>query len=550
MLRLRRFLCSCFGFLAFIFAIVSIVTIPTIVLSVQKHGLPTVHTTKLPMALAIVIAMLARLILLIPAVLAFLYGTAWWKVRSGKPAARLWAIAASLSNLLLSVPLFVSIFLIWTHGSHSNIARRLILQGALVAIGVAGLVVFTRRDALNPQPLTPAKPPRIAGDGTSRLFDGIAWLLAVAGYFTGQWLWMRWARAQHLPMSHGYAFWLLFAAAALIETTAHECGHAFVGVALGMRLRAFIVGPFQWFIRDGEWKFQFVLAKFLSAGGATTVVPTNPNQSRRNDIWMIASGPLASLVTGLLAWEAAVTAKGRLYEPAWEMLALMATFGLVAFAVNLIPLRPGALYSDGAQIYQLLAGGPWADLHRALSIVGSTLVTSLRPRDFDIEAIQRAAASFTHGIQALLLRMYAVSCFLDRGEMLKARQALAQAESVYEESASDIPAELHTAFVFDNAFLCRDAANARKWWERMEAKKPTHLGVDYWLARSGLLWIEDHLEEAREAWGNGNVLAQQLPPAGCYEFDRYRYEMLRRVLDAAPSADRNDPVGLPVTTGQ
>jgi hypothetical protein len=42
----------------------------------------------------------------------------------------------------------------------------------------------------------------------------------------------------------------------------------------------------------------------------------------------------------------------------------------------------------------------------------------------------------------------------------------------------------------------------------MEAKKPTHFGVDYWLAQSALFWIEGRIEEAREAWKKGNLLAQ------------------------------------------
>jgi hypothetical protein len=44
-----------------------------------------------------------------------------------------------------------------------------------------------------------------------------------------------------------------------------------------------------------------------------------------------------------------------------------------------------------------------------------------------------------------------------------------KAESVYNESAPDIPAELHTVFIFRKVFLHRDAVGARQWWERMEA---------------------------------------------------------------------------------
>jgi len=68
----------------------------------------------------------------------------------------------------------------------------------------------------------------------------------------------------------------------------------------------------------------------------------------------------------------------------------------------------------------------------------------------------------------------------------------------------------------------------------MEAKQPGDFGVEYWLALSALLWIEGRIEDAREAWAKGNALAQQLPAIGSCEFDRYRYSLLRQVLDELP----------------
>jgi len=437
--------------------------------------------------------------------------------------------------LLQSVPLCIVTYSILAYSPRGGI-HFLIFNGLVVALGVAGLVAFAPRDAMTKTPLGTVKPPRVSGDGTSGFLDAIVWLLAIAGYFAGQSLWVHWGHSQNLPFIHGFQFWFLFISAALIESAAHESGHAAVGMALGMKLRAFIVGPFQWRIRDGQWKFQFLLAKFLASGGATAIVPTNPEQSREDEICMIAAGPLASLCTGMVALATVLTAKGSSYEQAWEFLAFLATFALVSFAVNLIPVRPEALYSDGARIYQLLRGGPLADLHRVFNIAGSTLVTPLRPKDYDIEAIKRAAANFTQGQQALLLRLFAAHHYLDCGMIPAACAALTEAETIYLESAPDIPAELHQDFVFGNAFLRRDVATARQWWERMEKKKPRHLGVDYWLAQCALFWIENRGEEAREAWNKGSVLAQKLPAAGAYEFDRYRCSLLRKALDGAPAS--------------
>jgi hypothetical protein len=260
-------------------------------------------------------------------------------------------------------------------------------------------------------------------------------------------------------------------------------------------------------------------------------------QNRWREICVTAAGPFTSLCTGFIACGDVFTAKGQPWEGSWQPLAFFATSSLVMFAVNLIPIRPEGSYSDGARIYQLMRGGPLADLYQAINIAESTQVTPLRPRDYDIQAIQRAACTFAHGRQALFLRLYASSYFLDCGNLPEARAALDEAESIYRESALNISAKLHATFVFGDAYLRRDAAGARQWWERLEARKPTHFGVDYWLALSALLWIEGRIEDAREAWTKGNALAQQLPAIGACEFDRYRYLLLRQVLDESPSND-------------
>jgi hypothetical protein len=385
------------------------------------------------------------------------------------------------------------------------------------------------------QPVIAAKPPRIAGDGTGRLLDGVAWLLVIAGYFEGMHLWRLWGNAHGFLMSDGLLPIILILIAILISIAVHEFGHAIAGLALGMKLYVFIIGPFQWRIRDGRWKFQFLPTKLFSAGGATALVPADPKQSQWRDIIMIAAGPLMSLLAGLIALSAALTAKGKPWENAWELLALVATVSLMMFARNLIPSQLNAQhtasYSDGAQIYQLLRGGPWTDLHQVFNLVASSTVTPLRPRDFDIESIQRASLSFTQGRQALLLRLFASYYFLDCGKIPQANEEIAEADRIYLESATDIPAELHTDFIFSKAILSRNAAGARQWWDRMEAKKPTHLGVDYWLAQSALFWIEGRKQEAHVAWQKGNLLAQKLPAAGIYEFDRYRCALLHDCIE-------------------
>jgi len=457
------------------------------------------------------------------------FAMAWWTVWRRKRSARGWAIVASLFFVLHSVLVLY-------------LARNVPQQAALwdvvlfvLAIGVAGIIVFSPRSlAARLDEKAPAQPP-IPGDGTNALIDKAIWIFGLVGFFVGSNWWADWANAEGLDMSVGLLYFFEILLASLVVTLVHELGHAIVGKALGMKLRAFIVGPFQWRIRGGKWEFQFRPAKIFAAGGATGVVPTTMEQFRANQICMMAAGPFASLIGGLLAFCGAFTAPNSRWEPAWQLLALIATISLLASIFNLIPFRTGTGYSDGAQIYQLLSNGPWGDYHRALSIVGSTLVTPLRPRDFDIEAIRRAADCIVHGPRGLHLRLLSSLYYLDCGRFPEASQTLTEAEGLYQESASEIPAELHTDFVFGKAFLQRDGAGARLWWDRMEAKNPSRFNGDYYAARSALLWSENHLQEAEEAWQKGYALAQQLPKAGAYELDRDRFALLRKVLDESLS---------------
>jgi hypothetical protein len=532
MLKLRKFLCWWFGFLALIFLMTSFHMAQRHLHSSHGPGFSSAWPIRTPLekTFSLFMLSLSKLILAMPPVLGVLYGMAWWTVRQGKASGRRWAIAASLGMLLLSVPLLVASCFIVMYSPRVAVTF-LIFVGVVLALGVLGLVAFGRRDSMDKAPADRVKPPRIAGDGTSRLLDGVAWLIGVGGYIGGRSLWVRWGQAHGLSPDRGSSSLVLIAAALLLTVLVHESGHAITGLALGMKLRAFIVGPFQWRIRDGRWQFKFALAQLFSAGGATAVVPTDPWQPRWREIFMIAAGALANLITGLIASFAVLVAKGQPYEQYWQVLTIFSTLSLVTFVVNLIPFRPEAAYSDGARIYQLLGGGPWADLHRAFSIATSTLVTPLRPKDFDIDAIQRAELTFAQGNQALLLRLFAASYFTDSGMISQASDAVADAERIYQESAPEIPAELHTDFVFNCAYLQRDAAKARLWWERMEAKKPTHLGVDYWLAWTALSWIEDRQDEAREAWKKADSLASELPLAGAYEFDRHRCTLLHDCIE-------------------
>jgi hypothetical protein len=343
--------------------------------------------------------------------------------------------------------------------------------------------------------------------------------LGLAAFF---W-WIRWVSAKDVSTSHGdLYFFILIAASALALTVLHELAHTVTGLALGMKLR--------------KWEFHFKPEAVLAVAGATGVVPASSDFARWRELSMVAAGPVVNLLSGMLALWIAFAEKANSPLQAGGLVALFGAWSLAIGVGNLLPMRVGENYSDGAHIYQLLSDGPWADYHQVIGAVTSSLVTPLRPRDFDIDAIRRTAHSFTQGKQGLLLRLFAYTYFFDSGKLREAEEALREAESIYHQSASDIPAELLTVFVFGDAYLRRDAVAAREWWTRMDAKKPTRFNSDYWRAYSALQWAEGNLKEANDAWEKSNALAQQLPQAGEYEFDRMYFRCRWVPISRAPFA--------------
>jgi hypothetical protein len=466
-------------------------------------------------------------------VTALVFGMAFFTVLMGKRSARYWVILPSLVNLVAAgAALF-----------HSPVS--LLSVGISAFVGVGGLAL-TWNPSWSKVPAREAPMPKNVGDGTSTLLNKAAQAVSVIGYLTAWWGCDLWMIRLGEPRPRGGL--LLAVVLGFLVTLVHELGHTSIGLALHMRLRSFMAGPFEFRVREGKWTFKFNPVGLLTDAGATGVVPSTPNQPPWHPLVMIAAGPAANLYTGLIAigfaWACSVGG-GQNLDYVYP-LGLFAAFNFVSCIVNMIPIRTGSNYSDGAKIFQLLSGGAWADYHRAVAVVGSSLVTPLQPRDYPIEAIKNASQTIAKGQMGLLLRLYAYSHYVDSGQFNEAETALSQAEAVYKDSASGIPAELHTVFVFANAVVRRDAGATRQWWDRMIAKNPKRKNCDYWRAQGALLWIEGDLTRAFEAWTKANTLAQQLPSAGAYEFDRTCCGLLRQAMDGKPLDTKAPPPPKPV----
>ena len=238
------------------------------------------------------------------------FGMAFFTVLMGKRSARYWVILPSLLYLVAAV---ASLF-------RSPVSP----VSALISgfVGVGGLAL-TWNSSWSKVPARQAPMPKNAGDGTSSLLNKAAQAVAVIGYLAAWWGCDLWMIRLGEPRPHGRLFLALVLG--FLVTLVHELGHASIGLALQMRLRAFMAGPFEWRIREGKWTFKFNLAGLLTDAGATGVVPSTANQPRWHPLAMIAAGPAANLYTGLIAigfaWACSVSGGDNLdyVLPAWPV---------------------------------------------------------------------------------------------------------------------------------------------------------------------------------------------------------------------------------------
>ncbi len=450
---------------------------------------------------------------------AAVFATAAWQIATSGAFVRRWALAASVLLILLS--LFAIAYL----SPHDFVLP----LWAAALLGYAGLALFGSRKSAAvsaaPKPVSEALP----GDGTCAIASKLAALAAAAGAVEGTAHWSTWAAVHGLPLHDSPMIYIQYLAATLLVLFLHEGGHAVAGILMRMKVTAFIVGPFRWTLEDGRWLFEFRALDIVSFLGAAGVVPAEMTNFRRRKLVQVAAGPVASLLTGALAVFAILHAPGHAWAGGWRVLAYFATISLVVAFLNFIPFKLGSAYSDGAKLYQLRRDGLWADYHRLIAAIHATKVTELRPRDYDVATAERAAGTIARGADELNMHLCAYAHYLDCGQLSEARTALLKAESLCSRSSLEPADHWYSELVFAHAFLGRDSAAARRWWNRMLSResltrKPrTHVRL---MSRAALLLSEGRVAEAAEMWKKADAWARRLPRAGASDAHRHSIQLL------------------------
>jgi hypothetical protein len=269
---------------------------------------------------------------------------------------------------------------------------------------------------------------------------------------------------RYLPDLNG----LLFFPALYVAIAIHEAGHLLVGAIVDMPPGALVIGGIVIFKSGERWRVRFD-PRLMFAGGFAKVLPSKDNFRRSSFGWMIAGGPLASLVL-TVASEVGFVLHGR---GTWGWIGTLFWVGLLITFVPLLPLSSGMNKSDGARLWTIIRRPeqlrPWiAVLKLQTEETGGIL-----PRDWDAEVFDQMLMADPSANEYPYIQLLAFYRFADQNQE---DEALKHLENALRRSARCGKRFRQCLFLEaggSSAYVRRNAAQARTWLARTgKVRKP------------------------------------------------------------------------------
>jgi hypothetical protein len=270
----------------------------------------------------------------------------------------------------------------------------------------------------------------------------------------------------HLPHLAGNGVLLL--PALYVTIAVHEVGHLLAGRIVGMRPGGIIIGGIVIFKSGDRWLTRFDYRRMFS-GGIAKVLPQERDFRPACYGWMIAGGPLASLVFTV----ACGLVELRYGRGTWGWLDTLLLTALLLTVVSLIPISSGLNRSDGARLWMLMRRPEQSRPWMALLALQTEETRGVLPRDWDLELVsQMLTASPSSGEYPFIQLLAFYRCT----DQKKEEVALQHLENALANSASAGKILRQCIFLeaaSSSAFSRGNASQARTWVERAgEVKEP------------------------------------------------------------------------------
>lgn len=334
----------------------------------------------------------------------------------------------------------------------------------------------------------------------SKIIAIILFLLigAAAGFFGAK---AGGAAASSMPAPVLITLAVLFVPAFFFAIALHEGGHALAGVWMNFDFRMFVVGPFLWDKEQSGWKFKWN-KNVNTSGGMVVCIPTSSdNVSKRFSLYS-AGGPIASLLTALMAYGIYVVCQqlafgsqvGQIFTYLWLVIAFLSA---AIFLITSIPLHAGGFSSDGARIIRLLRGGDTARFEVLLLKMISSSMAGNRPAQLSKDELQEAhkLATKLNAPMGVYISYFQYQSALDVGALDEAEVHLNE----YIGQANEIPEGLRgTVWIeaaFFYAFVKKDLQKASEYFDKYKPAALIPLAMVY-ATQAAIALLKNELTEA------------------------------------------------------
>jgi hypothetical protein len=252
---------------------------------------------------------------------------------------------------------------------------------------------------------------------------------------------------------------------------------------------------------------------------------------RRLLLWTLG-GPLASLTLGALLLFLFIASPGSYWAGLGELSGLAATFSLSVFLFSIWPWHMGGYRSDGAQLLTILRHGTEYRRDRALALAAGDWMNGVAPRNWNREhlraAASRADASRQHATACALNYLYCLDGDFDSS----ARYWIGRLASEFAEDRGAVPVRWKLEIVY---YLAAHDASGRvgdaAGWRRSAghgqgAPYPVRLRSDAALALS-----RGRAEEAAELIASAVQALTLISHRGFWELELELLNRLRERVD-------------------
>ena len=262
---------------------------------------------------------------------------------------------------------------------------------------------------------------------------------------------------RNLPNFNGF----LLLPAFYVSVAVHEVGHLLVGTIVGMQPGGISVGGFRFFKSGDSWQSRFELRRAF-AGGFAKVLPPIGDYRLSAFAWMVAGGPIASLLLAFIAGLLAV----KFDFTSWNWTGTLSWISAVLVLVSLLPYSGGVNKSDGARLLALARNPKDCRAWMALLALQTQETGGTLPRDWNLELFTEVMKTEPASSQYPYVQLLSYFRSADQDNEEAGFEYLENALAASAKSGKCFRHALFLVAACVTAYPRGDTAGARVWLER------------------------------------------------------------------------------------